>query len=78
MAVMDGIVLIIDDEAGLRETLGRILQRAGCETQAAANGIQAIQLIEERRFDLTYLDLHLPGMDGIQYSRSGNASQIPS
>lgn len=63
---MGGKVLIIDDEAGLRETLGRILQRAGCETQAAAHGQQAIQLIEEQIFDLAYLDLHLPGMDGIQ------------
>jgi DNA-binding response OmpR family regulator len=66
MTVMGGKVLIIDDEAGLRETLGRILQRAGCETQAAANGQQAMQLIGEQKFDLTYLDLHLPGMDGIQ------------
>jgi len=63
---MGGKVLIIDDEAGLRETLGRILQRAGCEAESAANGERAIRLIGEQRFDLAYLDLHLPGMDGIQ------------
>jgi DNA-binding response OmpR family regulator len=63
---MGGKVLIIDDEAGLRETLGRILQRAGCDAEVAANGQQALELIEQHNFDLAYLDLHLPGMDGIQ------------
>jgi DNA-binding response OmpR family regulator len=63
---MGGKVLIIDDEAGLRETLGRILQRAGCDTEVAANGQQALELVEQHNFDLAYLDLHLPGMDGIQ------------
>ena len=63
---MGGKVIIIDDEAGLRDTLGRILQRAGCDTQAVASGEQAIQLIQAQRFDLAYLDLRLPGMDGIQ------------
>lgn len=63
---MGGKILIIDDEANLRETLGRILQRAGCETLAAADGPQAIQLIGEHVFNLAYLDLHLPGMDGIE------------
>lgn len=63
---MGGKVLIIDDEAGLRETLGRILQRAGCDTEVAANGLQALELIKQHSFDLAYLDLHLPGMDGIQ------------
>jgi DNA-binding response OmpR family regulator len=61
-----GKILIIDDEASLRETLGRILQRTGYETLAAADGAQAIQLIGEHVFNLAYLDLHLPGMDGIE------------
>jgi DNA-binding response OmpR family regulator len=69
MGTMGGKVLIIDDEAGLRETLGRILQRAGCETRAASNGQEAIRSIDEERFDLAYLDFHLPGMDGIQILR---------
>ena len=63
---MGGKILIIDDEANLRETLGRILQRAGCETLAAADGRKALQLVGEQNFNLVYLDLHLPGMDGIE------------
>lgn len=66
MTVTTGKILIIDDEASLRETLGRILQRAGCEIEAAADGQQALRLIQDQPFNLAYLDLHLPGMDGIQ------------
>jgi DNA-binding response OmpR family regulator len=61
-----GKILIIDDESSLRETLGRILQRAGYAVQAAADGQQALDLVHHQAFNLAYLDLHLPGMDGIQ------------
>ena len=63
---MGGSILIIDDEASLRDTLGRILMRAGCEVQAAADGQEAMQLIRNHHFNLAYLDLHLPGMGGIE------------
>jgi DNA-binding response OmpR family regulator len=59
-------ILIIDDEASLRETLGRILQLAGFTVQAASDGRQALELVKDQDFNLAYLDLHLPGMDGIQ------------
>jgi DNA-binding response OmpR family regulator len=61
-----GRVLIIDDEAGLRNTLARILQSAGCESRAAENGRQAFSWLEEETFDLVYLDIHMPEMDGVQ------------
>jgi DNA-binding response OmpR family regulator len=63
---MGGKILIIDDEASLRETLGRILQRAGYGVHAAADGRQALDLVHQQAFNLAFLDLHLPGMDGIQ------------
>ncbi len=63
---VDGKILIIDDEANLRDTLGRILQRAGYGFQAAADGSQALDLVHQQVFNLAFLDLHLPGMDGIQ------------
>jgi len=61
-----GKVLIIDDEANLRNTLQRILQKVGCETVGAADGNQALKLLSVNRFDLIYLDIHLPNIDGIQ------------
>jgi len=61
-----GRVLIIDDEAVLRQTLMRILQKAGCETITAAEGQTALRLISENLFDLIFLDIHIPDIDGLQ------------
>jgi two-component system alkaline phosphatase synthesis response regulator PhoP len=61
-----GNVLIIDDEANLRDTLSRILSKAGCETKAAIDGYEAFKLLEKDQFDLVFLDIHLPEVDGLQ------------
>ena len=61
-----GNILIIDDEASLRDTLSRILNKAGCETRAVEDGYQAFNLLEKEVFDLIFLDIHLPEVDGLQ------------
>jgi DNA-binding response OmpR family regulator len=61
-----GNVLIIDDEVGLRNTLSRILQKIGCSAIGAQNGFEALSLLSNTSFDLVYLDLWLPDMDGLQ------------
>jgi DNA-binding response OmpR family regulator len=61
-----GKILIIDDEESLRNTLTRILQKAGCETRSAESGFLALRLLDDEAFDLVYLDIHLPEMDGLQ------------
>lgn len=64
-----GNVLIIDDEVNLRSTLTRVLQSAGCEVTGAVNGLEALRFLSESKFDLVFLDLHLPGMDGLEVLR---------
>jgi DNA-binding response OmpR family regulator len=64
-----GRVLIIDDEAALRQTLTRILRNSGCEVTAAADGPEALRQLARAAFDLAYLDVRLPGMDGFQVLR---------
>lgn len=61
-----GRVLIVDDEENLRQTLARILRTAGCETSEAAQGKEALTLIQHNSYDLVFLDINLPGMNGIQ------------
>lgn len=61
-----GNVLIIDDEAGLRNTLTRILQKIGCNAIGAQNGSEALSLLSNSPFDMVFLDLWLPVMDGLQ------------
>jgi DNA-binding response OmpR family regulator len=63
---LSGSVLIIDDEPGLRQTFTRILKQTGCEVTTAADGIEALQRLASAKYDLAYLDIHLPEMDGLQ------------
>jgi DNA-binding response OmpR family regulator len=61
-----GKVLIIDDELNLRRTLARILQAAGCKTGEAGSGREALECIAHEQYDLIYLDIHMPEMNGIE------------
>ena len=63
---LSGRVLIIDDEASLRHTFTRILRQTGCEVTTASDGPEALERLTTTNYDLTYLDIHLPGIDGIQ------------
>jgi DNA-binding response OmpR family regulator len=62
-------VLVVDDEANLRQTIARILHQLGCEVTTAADGAEALQRLEGASYDLVYLDIRLPGMDGLQVLR---------
>jgi len=61
-----GHILIIDDEASLRQTMARILQRAGYEVTTAANGKDGLALVSEHPFDLLYLDIRMPDISGLE------------
>lgn len=61
----DGHILIVDDEASLRQTLARILQRAGFEVTTTINGTEALALLSQHSFDLVYLDIRMPDMSGL-------------
>jgi DNA-binding response OmpR family regulator len=59
-------ILLVDDEASIRLTLGALLQRTGYEVTSADGGEQAMQLLERQSFDLLLTDLKMPGIDGMQ------------
>jgi len=62
---LTGHILIIDDEATLRQTLARVLQQAGFEVTTAENGDQGITYIQSINFDLVFMDLRMPGIAGM-------------
>ena len=64
-----GNILVVEDEESLRHSLTRILRHAGYEVTGAADGLEALRRLDTSTFDLTYLDLRLPGMDGMQLLR---------
>jgi DNA-binding NtrC family response regulator len=61
-----GLVLIIDDEAEIRESLQTLLELEGFSVESAASGEEGLALIGERPFDLVLIDLALPGRDGME------------
>ncbi len=65
-----GHVLIIDDEASLRQTMARILLRAGFEVTTVASGQESLAMIDEHAFDMAYLDIRLPDMNGLEVLKS--------
>lgn len=60
----EGCVLIVDDQEDIRDTLREVIEMAGCQTLAAANGAEALELLEHHRPCLILLDLLMPVMSG--------------
>jgi DNA-binding response OmpR family regulator len=69
----DGHILIVDDEASLRQTLARILQRAGFEVTTTTNGSEALTLLYHHSFDLVYLDIRMPDISGLEVLKTIHA-----
>jgi DNA-binding NtrC family response regulator len=62
---VQGSILIIDDEAEIRESLETLLQFEGYDVESAANGEQGLAKLGDRPFDLVLLDLALPDRNGL-------------
>jgi len=60
-------VLVVDDEPGVRDLLSDALKIAGYETEVAANGVQAFEMLHRRRADLCIVDVNMPTMDGFAF-----------
>jgi FixJ family two-component response regulator len=69
-------IAIVDDEEGIRKALGRLLRAAGLEAHGYANGQEFLTAAAERRPDCVVLDLHMPGMSGLQVLRKLKAAGL--
>ena len=67
---MNNRILIVEDEGKLREVLCDYFSSKGELPVEAANGIQALQLIEEQNFDAVLLDIMMPGLNGLSVCRA--------
>lgn len=65
-------VLIVDDDQILAEFLGELLGHAGYETAIAHSADQALKMVSEREPDLAMLDIHMPGMSGLELAKQLN------
>ena len=73
-------ILVVDDDAGIRELLGRHLKKEGFLVSLAENAFIAEKLISEMKFDLIITDKMMPRKDGIQFlddiRKAGNATPL--
>jgi two-component system, OmpR family, response regulator MprA len=63
-------ILVVDDDRAVREAVGRALRQEGYEVDAAGNGDQALQQMEERAPDAVVLDVLMPPPNGLAVARS--------
>jgi DNA-binding response OmpR family regulator len=64
-----GLVLLVEDNRGISETVGEFLERRGYSVDYAADGVTGLHLAVSNSYDVIVLDLMLPGMDGLDVCR---------
>lgn len=66
---MPPTILIVDDEAGIRESLSSVLREDGYRVESVASGEDCLAFIQNKSVDLILLDVWLPGIDGMETLR---------
>jgi two-component system KDP operon response regulator KdpE len=64
-----GAILIVDDDASVRQALQTTLKTLGFRTSVASGGEAALALVRTEPFDVVLLDINMPGMDGLETCR---------
>ena len=62
-------VLVVDDQIGMLETFTDILEHKGFSVAIAEDGFQAIKRVKEQGFDIIFMDIKMPGINGVQTFR---------
>ncbi len=69
-------ILIVDDEAGVRDLLSDTLRFAGYETEVAGHGREALEVWRLKRVDLCVVDINMPVMDGFEFLETVRKSDV--
>lgn len=62
-------ILVVDDEESIREAIGEFLEDEGYEASLAENGSRALDMFEKNEYDIVFMDIRMPGIDGIETLR---------
>ncbi|CBA16720.1 Hpt domain-containing protein [Xanthomonas albilineans] len=67
------LVMVVDDSLTMRKVTGRVLERHNFDVVSARDGVEALELMEERVPDLMLLDIEMPRMDGYELAAAMRA-----
>lgn len=59
-------VLVVDDEENIRLLFSEELEEEGYEVEVASNGLEALEKLKDKKFDIVVMDIKMPGMGGIE------------
>ncbi|MEZ4647343.1 MAG: response regulator [Candidatus Eisenbacteria bacterium] len=62
-------ILVAEDNPVNQLVIGRMLQRLAIEVHVAEDGLQAVEMCHAETFDFVLMDIHMPGIDGIEATR---------
>jgi len=62
-------ILVVDDDTAVQATIRLLLERAGHSVVVAGDGRKGLAIFETGEFDLLFLDIFMPGMDGLETMR---------
>ncbi len=62
-------ILVVDDQKGIRLTLSAIMAHQGYDVTEVEDGYQAIEEVTSATFDVVFLDIKMPGINGVQSFR---------
>src|SRR5262245_45313437 len=62
-------ILVVDDERNIRNNLGMVLEAEGYKVDTASNGDDALLRVKEGRYDIVFVDIQMPKMDGLELLR---------
>jgi CheY-like chemotaxis protein len=71
------LVLVVDDDAGIRENLPDVLQDEGFDVMVVGSGPSALDAAHMLRPDICLVDVHMPGMDGVQLAKELHKESRP-
>lgn len=59
-------ILFVDDNVNFCKTMSMVFKRLGYDTHTAFEGVEAVKLVRERSFDLIFMDIKMPNLNGVE------------
>ncbi len=63
-------ILIADDDPVIQKTMAKLLKKIGFQADVVDNGLEAVHALQKQSYDVVFMDVQMPQMDGLQAARA--------